>query len=253
MTGDKFNELMNIMRRLRNECSWDSVQTHDSIKANTLEEAYEVVEAIDYKDYNELKSELGDLLLHIVFHSVIAEDMKNFNIDNVIDSICDKLIRRHPHIFGETKVENNSDIERNWETIKLQEGRDSVLEGVPKHLPELHKAFRLQQKAAKVGFDWEKKEHVWDKVLEEIEEMKEAEKKNDVEHIEEEMGDLLFSLVNYSRFIGINPANALRRTNEKFTKRFQYIESELAKKNTKIYDASLEEMDKHWEESKSNL
>ena len=253
MTGDKFNELMNIMRRLRNECSWDSVQTHDSIKANTLEEAYEVVEAIDYKDYNELKSELGDLLLHIVFHSVIAEDMKNFNIDNVIDSICDKLIRRHPHIFGETKVENNSDIERNWETIKLQEGRDSVLEGVPKHLPELHKAFRLQQKAAKVGFDWEKKEHVWDKVLEEIEEMKEAEKKNDVEHIEEEMGDLLFSLVNYSRFIGINPANALRRTNEKFTKRFQYIESELAKKNTKIYDASLEEMDKHWEDSKNQF
>lgn len=253
MTGNKFNELMNIMRQLRNDCSWDSVQTHDSIKANTLEEAYEVVEAIDDKNYNELKTELGDLLLHIVFHSVIAEGMNNFDINDVIDTISQKLIRRHPHVFGDVKVENNDDITRNWETIKLKEGRDSVLEGVPKHLPELHKAFRLQEKAAKVGFDWEKKEDVWSKVLEEIEEMKEAETKNNIEHIEEEMGDLLFSLVNYSRFIGINPANALRRTNEKFTKRFQYIESELAKIGKKIYDANLTEMDKYWEESKSVL
>ena len=253
MTGDKFQELMNIMRRLRTDCSWDSVQTHDSIKANTLEEAYEVVEAIDEKNYNELKTELGDLLLHIVFHSVIAEGMNNFNIDEVIDTISQKLIRRHPHVFGDVKVGNNDDITRNWETIKLQEGRDSVLEGVPKHLPELHKAYRLQEKAAKVGFDWEKKEDVWDKVLEEIGEMQEAEKKNDIEHIEEEMGDLLFSLVNYSRFIGINPANALRRTNEKFTKRFQYIENELAKIGKKIYDANLTEMDKYWEESKRVL
>lgn len=253
MTGNKFNELMNIMRQLRNDCSWDSVQTHDSIKANTLEEAYEVVEAIDNKNYNELKTELGDLLLHIVFHSVIAEGMNNFDINDVIDTISQKLIRRHPHVFGDVKVENNDDITRNWETIKLKEGRDSVLEGVPKHLPELHKAFRLQEKAAKVGFDWEKKEDVWSKVLEEIEEMKEAETKNNIEHIEEEMGDLLFSLVNYSRFIGINPANALRRTNEKFTKRFQYIESELAKIGKKIYDANLTEMDKYWEESKSVL
>jgi len=253
LTGNKFNELMNIMRQLRNDCSWDSVQTHDSIKANTLEEAYEVVEAIDNKNYNELKTELGDLLLHIVFHSVIAEGMNNFDINDVIDTISQKLIRRHPHVFGDVKVENNDDITRNWETIKLKEGRDSVLEGVPKHLPELHKAFRLQEKAAKVGFDWEKKEDIWSKVLEEIEEMKEAETKNNIEHIEEEMGDLLFSLVNYSRFIGINPANALRRTNEKFTKRFQYIESELAKIGKKIYDANLTEMDKYWEESKSVL
>ena len=253
MTGNKFNELMNIMRRLRNDCSWDSVQTHDSIKANTLEEAYEVVEAIDEKNYPELKIELGDLLLHIVFHSVIAEELNNFNIDDVIETISKKLIRRHPHVFGDVKVENNDDITRNWETIKLQEGRNSVLEGVPKHLPELHKAYRLQEKAAKVGFDWEKKEDVWCKVLEEIEEMKEAEKQNNIEYIEEEMGDLLFSLVNYSRFIGINPANALRRTNEKFTKRFQYIENELAKIDKKIYNANLTEMDKYWEESKENL
>jgi len=241
------------MRRLRNDCSWDSVQTHDSIKANTLEEAYEVVEAIDEKNYPELKIELGDLLLHIVFHSVIAEELNNFNIDDVIETISKKLIRRHPHVFGDVKVENNDDITRNWETIKLQEGRNSVLEGVPKHLPELHKAYRLQEKAAKVGFDWEKKEDVWCKVLEEIEEMKEAEKQNNIEYIEEEMGDLLFSLVNYSRFIGINPANALRRTNEKFTKRFQYIENELAKIDKKIYNANLTEMDKYWEESKENL
>ncbi len=238
------------MKRLRNDCSWDSVQTHDSIKANTLEEAYEVVEAIDEKNYDELKTELGDLLLHIVFHSVIGEDMGNFNIDNVIDSISEKLIRRHPHIFGDTKVNNNSDIEKNWETIKLQEGRKSVLEGVPKHLPELHKAFRLQQKASKVGFDWDKKEDVWNKVTEEIEELKEAESKIDINNIEEEMGDLLFSLVNYARFIGVNPANALRRTNEKFIKRFQYVETEIAKRDKKIYEATLEEMDKYWEESK---
>jgi XTP/dITP diphosphohydrolase len=250
MTGKKFENLMDIMRRLRNDCSWDSVQTHDSIKANTLEEAYEVVEAIDEKNYNELRIELGDLLLHIVFHSVMAEEKNNFNIDNVIDTISEKLIRRHPHVFGEVKVKNNDDITRNWETIKLQEGRKSVLEGVPKHLPELHKAFRLQEKAAKVGFDWEKKEDVWEKVLEEIEELKEAETKNDIAFAEEEMGDLLFSLVNYSRFIGVNPGNALRRTNEKFLKRFQFIEEELTKQNKKIYDATLEEMDKLWNESK---
>lgn len=251
MTGDKFNELMTIMRKLRKECSWDSVQTHDSIKANTLEEAYEVMEAIDDKDYGELKTELGDLLLHIVFHSVIAEDEKTFDINGVIDAISEKLVRRHPHVFGDVKVENNDDITRNWEAIKLKEGRDSVLEGVPKHLPELHKAFRLQEKAAKVGFDWEKKEDVWDKVTEEIEEMKEAEANGDIDHIEEEMGDLFFSLVNYSRFIGINPGNALRRTNEKFKNRFQYIESKMTEQGKKIYDATLEEMDKHWEDSKS--
>ena len=251
MTGDNFQELMDVMRRLRNECSWDKEQTHDSIKAATLEEAYEVVEAIDEKNYEELKNELGDLLLHIVFHSVIGEESNNFSVDDVIDSITEKLIRRHPHVFGDVKVNNNDDITRNWETIKLSEkGRESVLEGIPKQLPELHKAFRLQEKASKVGFDWEKKEEVWSKVEEEIEEMKEAELNHDLEKLEEEMGDLFFSLVNYSRFIGINPANALRITNEKFVNRFQFIETELKKRSKKIYDTSLEEMDKYWEESK---
>ncbi len=252
MTGEKFQELLDIMRRLRKECTWDKEQTHDSIKANTLEEAYEVVEAIDDKQYSELKNELGDLLLHIVFHSVIAEDANSFQVDDVIDSIREKLIRRHPHVFGDVEVNNNDDITRNWETIKLSEkGRTSVLDGIPKRLPELHKAFRLQEKAAKVGFDWEKKEEVWSKVEEEISEMQQAEVREDLDKLEEEMGDLFFSLVNYSRFIGINPTNALRKTNEKFVKRFQYIEKSCEREGKKIYDATLPEMDVFWEESKS--
>ncbi len=253
MTGEKFSELMNIMRRLRTDCSWDKEQTHDSIKAATLEETYEVLEAIDLKNYDELKEELGDLLLHIVFHSVIGEENGKFTIDDVIDSINSKLIRRHPHVFGDVKVESNSDITRNWETIKLEEGRDSVLEGVPKNLPELHKAYRLQEKASKVGFDWEKREDVWAKVEEEISELKESEKNNDPEELESELGDLFFSLVNYSRFIGINPGNALRKTNEKFVNRFNYIEKKLKEENKKIVDATLEEMDRYWEESKTAL
>lgn len=250
----KFQNLMDIMYRLRNECSWDREQTHDSIKAATLEEAYEVVEAIDDKNYTELKDELGDLLLHIIFHSVIGKEKNNFTIDDVIDSISEKLIRRHPHVFGDVKVNSNDDITRNWETIKLSEkGRQSVLEGIPKRLPELHKAYRMQEKASKVGFDWETKEEVWLKVEEEIKEMKEAEEMSDREKLEEEMGDLFFSLVNYSRFIGVNPVNALRKTNEKFVKRFQFIEQELKKKNRKIYDATLAEMDEFWEESKTKV
>jgi len=253
VTGEKFSELMNIMRRLRTDCSWDKEQTHDSIKAATLEETYEVLEAIDLKNYDELKEELGDLLLHIVFHSVIGEENGKFTIDDVIDSINSKLIRRHPHVFGDVKVESNSDITRNWETIKLEEGRDSVLEGVPKNLPELHKAYRLQEKASKVGFDWEKREDVWAKVEEEIGELKESEKNDDPDELESELGDLFFSLVNYSRFIGINPGNALRKTNEKFVKRFNYIEKKLKEENKKIVDATLEEMDRYWEESKTAL
>lgn len=253
MTGEKFNELMEVMRTLRKECPWDKEQTHDSIKAATLEETHEVIEAIDEKNYEELKGELGDLLLHIIFHSVIAEDNKTFNINEVIDSIKDKLIRRHPHVFGNTKVENNNDIMRNWETIKLSEGRDSVLEGVPKNLPGLHRAFRLQEKASKVGFDWEKKEDVWKKVIEEIEEMHEQENANNKEELEKEIGDVFFSLVNYARFIGVNPENALRNTNEKFIKRFQFVEKKIKESGRQITDSNLKEMDKFWEESKTNI
>ena len=250
MNGSKFEKLMNIMRRLRKECPWDRKQTHDSIKAATIEEAYEVIEAIDDKNYEELKNELGDLLLHIVFHSAIAEESGKFTIDDVIDGITDKLIRRHPHIFGDVVAETGKEIERNWETIKLEEGRDSVLEGIPRVLPELQKAYRIQEKVSKVGFDWKNKDDVWEKVLEEIDELKKAEEKNNKEQIENEIGDLFFSLVNYARFLNVNPENALRKTNEKFLKRFQYIEEKIKETGRKITDSNLEEMDKYWEESK---
>ena len=253
MQGDKFNKLVEIMRKLRTECPWDAEQTHDSIKAATMEEAYELIEAIDEKDYGELKGELGDLLLHIVFHSVIAEDAGRFDINDVIEGISEKLIRRHPHVFSDTKVNGSKDILRNWETIKLAEGRDSVVQGVPRNLPALHRAFRLQEKTSKVGFDWNKKEDVWNKVVEEINEMQEVEKTGNEEAIEAELGDVFFSLINYSRFIGINPENALRRTNEKFIKRFRYIETKLKENGKSITDSDLEEMDKYWEESKDQL
>lgn len=250
MTGDKFQNLYDIMFRLRKECPWDREQTHDSIKGATLEETYEVLEAIDLKDYEELKTELGDLLLHIVFHSVIAEENKNFNIDDVIESISDKLIRRHPHVFGDTKVKDTKEILKNWEEIKLSEGRDSVLEGVPKNLPSLARAYRLQEKASKVGFDWEKKEDVWKKVIEEIEEMHEQERDGTFEEFEKEMGDVFFALTNYARFLGVNPENALRRTNEKFISRFSYVEKKIKELGKNLSDSNLAEMDKYWEESK---
>lgn len=253
MAEKKFLNLLNIMYKLRKECPWDAEQTHDSIKASTLEETHELIEAIDEKNYNDIKGELGDLLLHIVFHSVIAEDDKKFKIDDVIDGISDKLVRRHPHVFGDVKVDGNKDITRNWETIKLQEGRNSVLEGVPKNLPGLQRAARLQEKASKIGFDWEKKEDVWDKVNEELKEFQEAEKSGSVEEIENEFGDLLFSLINYSRFIGINPENALRKTNEKFIKRFSYVEKQIKAQGKSIVDSDLTEMDKYWEESKGKV
>jgi MazG family protein len=250
MAGDRFQKLYDIMLRLRKECPWDKEQTHDSIKGATLEETYELLEAIDLKDYKELKSELGDLLLHIVFHSVIAEENKTFNINDVIDSICDKLIRRHPHVFGDVKVKDNKEILKNWEEIKLTEGRNSVLDGVPKNLPGLASAYRLQEKASKVGFDWEKKEDVWKKVVEEIDEMHEMERANNKEEFEKEMGDVFFALTNYARFLGVNPENALRLTNEKFISRFRYVEQKITETGKKMSESTLPEMDRYWEESK---
>ncbi|MFZ1288821.1 MAG: nucleoside triphosphate pyrophosphohydrolase [Melioribacteraceae bacterium] len=250
MHKEKFDKLVSIMRRLRTECSWDKVQTFDSIKAATLEETYEVLEAIDDQNYDSLKNELGDLLLHIVFHSVIAEDKNLFTINDVIDSISEKLIRRHPHVFKNLEVADNKEIERNWEKIKMKEGRKSILEGIPKTLPELQKAARMQEKVSKVGFDWENKNDVWKKVIEEIEEMHESEKTGDKNLLEKEMGDVFFALINYSRFLGINPENALRRTNKKFINRFNYIEQKLEENNKLITESNLEEMDKYWEESK---
>lgn len=275
MTENKFNEFVAIVKRLRKECPWDREQTNDSIKANTIEEAYEVVEAIDNKDYNELKIELGDLLLHVVFHTVIAEEQNHFKIDDVIESIKTKLIRRHPHVFGNVKVANSDEVKKNWEEIKLGEGRESVLEGVPNNLPALQRAHRLQEKASKVGFDWEKKEDVWKKVIEEIEEMHEVESqklevknlksnanpelqakgnlKSETElqnRLEEEFGDVFFALVNYARFLGVNPEDALRRTNEKFIKRFDYVQKRIKENGKAINESNLQEMDKYWEESK---
>lgn len=253
MTGQKFQDLADIMQKLRLECPWDREQTHDSIKGATIEETYELIEAIDMKDYDEMKSELGDLLLHILFHSVIAQENKHFSINEVIDTIKDKLIRRHPHVFSEVKVNGTEEIVRNWEEIKLSEGRESVLEGVPKNLPSLARAHRLQEKASKVGFDWEIKEDVWKKVIEEIEEMHETERRGDKAELEKELGDVFFALTNYARFLGINPENALRRTNDKFISRFNYIEKKIKETGKKLSDSTLQEMDKYWEESKKVL
>lgn len=261
MTGNKFNEFVEIVKRLRKECPWDREQTNDSIKAATIEEAYEVVEAIEKKNFNELRNELGDLLLHVVFHTIIASESNGFTIDDVIDSIREKLIRRHPHVFGEVKVSGSAEVKKNWEEIKLDEGRNSVLDGVPEMLPALQRAHRLQEKASKVGFDWEKKEDVWKKVIEEIEEMHEIEKvkrqsdkakKNEelYNQLENEIGDVFFALVNYSRFLDVNPENALRRTNSKFITRFGYVEEKIKSLGKKLSDSNLKEMDFYWEESK---
>ena len=251
MLESKFNEFVAIVKRLRKECPWDHEQTNDSIKAATIEEAYEVVEAIDNKDYNELKKELGDLLLHVVFHSVIASESNRFELEDVIKSITEKLIRRHPHVFGETIVHGADEVKKNWETIKLTEGRKSVLEGVPLNLPSLYRAYRLQEKAAKVGFEWSKKDDVWNKVTEEIAELEEADQSSNSVRVEEELGDLLFALTNYARFMKINPEDALRRANKKFEDRFAFIEKSLAEINIKITDSNLEEMEFYWEKSKT--
>lgn len=250
MVESKFKELYEIVKRLRVECPWDREQTNESIKAATIEEAYEVMEAIDDNNYAELKKELGDLLLHVIFHSVIAGEKNHFELEEVIDSISEKLIRRHPHVFGNVEVSGPEEVKKNWESIKLTEGRDSVLEGVPKKLPALQRAHRLQEKAAKVGFDWEKKEDVWKKVIEEIEEMHASEKRESRAELESEIGDVFFALVNYARFLGVNPENALRRTNEKFIRRFNYVEKMINGSGRKIDESNLNEMDKYWEESK---
>lgn len=245
-----FKEFVDIVKKLRVECPWDKEQTNESIKSATIEEAYEVVEAIDNKDYNELKKELGDLLLHVVFHSVIAEGENKFKLDEVIDEIKAKMIRRHPHVFGDVKVTGADNVKKNWEQIKLSEGRENLLDGVPETLPALQRATRLQEKAAKVGFDWEKKEDVWKKVIEEIEEMHESERTGSLEELESEFGDVFFALVNYARFLGIQPENALRRTNKKFINRFGYVENKIKETGRKINESNLDEMDVYWNESK---
>ncbi|MBT8324489.1 MAG: nucleoside triphosphate pyrophosphohydrolase [Winogradskyella sp.] len=245
-----FKRLLVVMDELREQCPWDKKQTLESLRHLTIEEVYELGDAILDKDYNEIKKELGDVLLHIVFYSRIASETNQFDIADVCHSICDKLVERHPHIYGDVKVDNEEDVKRNWEQIKLKEGKKSVLEGVPKSLPAMVKANRIQDKVAGVGFDWEAPEQVFEKVEEELKELQHEIKIGDKAAIENEFGDVLFSLINYARFLKINPENALERTNKKFIKRFQYLESKSKSLNKSLKDMTLSEMDVFWEEAK---
>lgn len=248
---DKFEDLVEIVKILRTECPWDRKQTHQSIKDNLIEEAYEAVEAIDQNDLDELKKELGDLLLHVVFHSRMATETESFNIRDVIYSIQEKLIRRHPHVFGDTEAGNEQEVAANWEAIKMKEGKESVLDGLPAHLPALIKAQRMQEKAANVGFDWPEWRQVWEKLEEELSELKEVLEMKDIKKSEEEFGDLLFSLVNVGRFFNLNAEDSLRLTNSKFVKRFRYIEKQIQNSDRTMDEVSLEEMDVFWEEAKT--
>lgn len=246
-----FDRLLTIMDELRAQCPWDKKQTMETLRHLTIEETYELGDAILDNDLEEVKKELGDVLLHIVFYSKIGSETSDFDIADVCNSICDKLISRHPHIYADVKVENEEDVKRNWENLKLKEGKNSVLEGVPNSLPALVKANRIQEKVAGVGFDWEESSQVWEKVEEEIDELKVEIEKGDKEAMESEFGDVLFSMVNYARFLKINPENALERTNKKFSKRFQYLEEKAKSINKPLKDMTLAEMDVFWEEAKA--
>jgi XTP/dITP diphosphohydrolase len=251
-----FADLVKIIKILRTECPWDRGQTHESIKDNLIEEAYEAVDAIDQEDFDSLKNELGDLLLHVVFHSRMATEEQHFTIEDVVYSIQEKLIRRHPHVFGDTDVKDEKEVAENWETLKMKEGRASVLDGIPPHLPALIRAQRMQEKAGNVGFDWKKsdtgKEQLWDKLQEELDEFKEVyESENEnPERLTEEFGDLLFSVVNSGRFLGLQSEDALRLTNKKFKKRFQYIEKQISASGRSFSEVSLDEMEEYWQEAK---
>lgn len=246
-----FDRLLTIMDELREQCPWDKKQTMETLRHLTIEEVYELGDAILEKDLEEVKKELGDVLLHIVFYSRIGSETNSFDIADVCHSICDKLIERHPHIYGDVKVENEEDVKRNWEQIKLKEkGKTSVLQGVPKSLPAMVKANRIQDKVAGVGFDWEHPEQVYEKVEEELNELKIEVANGNADKMESELGDVLFSIINYARFLKINPENALERTNKKFIKRFQYLEAKSREINKSLSEMSLSEMDVFWEEAK---
>jgi MazG family protein len=248
---DTFDDFFAIVRRLRLECPWDREQTHASIAPLLVEEAYEVKESIEDGNDNELKKELGDILLHAVMHSVIAEERGAFDFNDVVHQISLKLVHRHPHVFGDVKVNNATEVSENWEQLKMKEGRASLFENMPKALPALQRADRVQEKASKVGFDWERREDVWKKVEEEVGELHEVvNEATSAERIEEEFGDLMFALVNYGRFIGVAPEEALHRTTNKFIRRFQHIESRLAGQGKTFKDVDLATMDEYWNEAK---
>ena len=245
-----FDRLLTIMDELREQCPWDRKQTMQSLRHLTIEETYELGDAILDNDLEEVKKELGDILLHIVFYAKIGSETQDFDIADVANGICEKLINRHPHIYGDVKVENEEEVKQNWENIKLKEGKKSVLEGVPNGLPSLVKANRIQDKVAGVGFDWEKPEQVFEKLQEELAELQEEVRTQDADKMESEFGDVLFSMVNYARFLKINPENALERTNKKFIKRCQYLEQKAKENGKSMKDMTLAEMDVYWEEAK---
>jgi len=245
-----FEKLLKIMDELREKCPWDKKQTFESLRHLTIEEMYELSDAILEKDMGEIKKELGDLLLHIIFYARIASEKKAFDITDVIHTICDKLVHRHPHIYGDVEVVNEKDVKENWERLKLKEGNKSVFEGVPSSLPAIIKAYRLQEKARGLGFDWNYKNQVWNKVKEEIYELDVEINNKNQDRREAEFGDVLFALINYARFIDVNPENALERTNKKFLKRFQFMEKNIRREGKDLANMTLEEMDVYWNQSK---
>lgn len=250
---EAFGRLLDVMDDLREKCPWDRKQTNESLRANTIEEAYELCDALMRSDWDEIKKELGDLLLHIVFYAKIASEKGVFDIQEVCDTLCDKLIFRHPHVYGDTVAETSTVVKQNWELLKIKEkgGNKTVLDGVPTALPSVIKAQRIQEKARNVGFDWERREHVWDKVEEELSELRHEIEKMDNDKKEAEFGDFLFSMINAARLYHINPDNALERTNQKFIRRFNYLESQTLHKGLSLKEMSLAEMDAIWNEAKS--
>ena len=247
-----FERLLKIIDDLRNKCPWDKKQTLESLRPLTLEEAYELAEALVKKNPKEIEKELGDLLLHIVFYAKIGSEKKWFDMESIANSICEKLIYRHPHIYDNTKVNDAKEVEKNWEKLKLKQNNNKVLSGVPKSLPALIKAHRIQDKASGIGFDWENKIQVWEKIQEELKELQEAIADKEQQDIENEFGDVLFSLVNYARFIGVNPENALEKTNRKFIKRFEHIEKFAQSQNKNIYELTLQQMETQWNKAKKS-
>ncbi|WP_106794357.1 nucleoside triphosphate pyrophosphohydrolase [Aquimarina sp. Aq78] len=245
-----FDRLLTIMDELREQCPWDKKQTLQSLRHLTIEETYELGDAILDNNLEEVKKELGDLLLHIIFYAKIGSETRAFDIADVANEICEKLIHRHPHIYGDVTVTNEEDVKRNWENLKLKEGKNSVLEGVPQSLPAMVKASRIQDKVAGVGFDWEEPYQVFDKLKEELDELQHEIEVQDQDKIESEFGDVLFSMINYARFLKVNPEDSLERTNKKFIKRFQYLESKAKENNKNLGDMTLAEMDVFWEEAK---
>lgn len=245
-----FERLLNIMDDLRAKCPWDMKQTMESLRHLTIEETYELSDAILKNDKTDIKKEIGDIMLHLVFYSKIASETNDFTITDVINSLCEKMIFRHPHIYGDTKVENAEQVTQNWEKLKQKEGNKGALSGVPNSMPSLLKALRIQDKARAIGFDWEKPEQVWQKVEEEINEFKTEVENGNKEKLEDEFGDVLFALINYARFLKINPEDALEKTNKKFIFRFNYMEKKIIEQNKTLADSSLEEMDVFWNEAK---